>query len=388
MNGKKFMLELNIRKIEEAIEGGWISKRKHPDANLYILNYTPQTQYEGYWHPDTTMICRGLIVDDKWNVITRPFPKFFSIDQLTEGRNKVHYLYGKKFKTLFDGKFEAYDKADGSLGILYPLGDKVYVATRGSFESEMAIKASQILEDMGYADKEKWRDHNIFFSSDSNHCYLFGKYTFLFEIIYPENRIVVDYGQEEKLILLDVIENSSGKRANVLHTQFEQVKKYDHINTIEDLENENENYDGREGYVLVFEDGFRVKWKYDEYKRLHRILTGLTPNVVFDWVRSGENLEKVLAEVPDEFYNWATDLATVYEAAYREVEDAVKAVYEEVKNKDWTRKDIALAYQDYEHRGLLFAMIDRKDYSDSIWKIVKEKEKENERSRNAPSILD
>jgi RNA ligase len=138
-------MNLNIEKIEQAIEDGWVTKRKHPEADLYILNYSPAAQIEFHWDKDTTMICRGLIVDDEWNVVARPFQKFFTIDQLTTLRNKVYHLYGLKFKTMFDGPFRVFDKLDGSLGVLYPVGDKVAVATRGSFESEMAIKGTQML---------------------------------------------------------------------------------------------------------------------------------------------------------------------------------------------------------------------------------------------------
>ena len=35
--------------------------------------------------------------------------------------------------------------------------------------------------------------------------------TYLFEIIYPENRIVVDYGDYKGLVLIDVIDNETGK---------------------------------------------------------------------------------------------------------------------------------------------------------------------------------
>ena len=90
--------------------------------------------------------------------------------------------------------FEVFEKLDGSLGILYWLNNLPYIATRGSFESEQARHATEILHG---------RYQHTFSSMDTNK-------TYLFEIIYPENRIVVDYGEMDDLILLTVIDNQTG----------------------------------------------------------------------------------------------------------------------------------------------------------------------------------
>lgn len=131
------------------ILGGYIVVRKHPTAELYIYNYTAKTQYERVWN-ETTMTCRGLIADADGYIVSRPFQKFFNWDEL---------------ERLPDEPFEVYEKLDGSLGILYWLDDKPYIATRGSFDSEQAIEANKMLAEI---------DPSVF---DRN-C------TYLFEIIY------------------------------------------------------------------------------------------------------------------------------------------------------------------------------------------------------------
>ena len=361
-------LNLNIPKIEQAISDGWLSKRKHPEADLYILNYTSAAQIEFHWDKETTMICRGLIVDGNWNIIARPFEKFFTIDQLTTLRNSVHHLYGMKFKNMFDGPFRAFDKADGSLGILYPIGDKMAIASRGAFESEMAIKATKMLADMGLDSRDMWKQY-----MNGGWSCLTRDFTFMFEIIYPENRIVVDYGNQEKLVLLDVINKENGYRSDgmfrMASTKFEAVKEYTHIKTIEDLEED--AYDGREGYVLVFDSGLRVKWKYDEYKKLHRIVTGLNENVIWDWCLEGKNLEVALDKVPDEFYNWAKKIWDELHARFDAIHTEVGMEYKRL-NKELSRKDIALLIKDYKYKGLIFAILDGKEYKETIWRIVKE----------------
>ena len=48
--------------LQNLIADGYISKRKHPTEDLFILNYTAKTQYKKKWNK-TTRACRGLIVD-------------------------------------------------------------------------------------------------------------------------------------------------------------------------------------------------------------------------------------------------------------------------------------------------------------------------------------
>jgi len=72
--------------------------------------------------------------------------------------------------------FEVYEKLDGSLGILYWVDDEPRVATRGSFTGVQAQRGTAIL---------RARYGHVAFRTDV---------TYLFEILFPENRIVVDYG--------------------------------------------------------------------------------------------------------------------------------------------------------------------------------------------------
>lgn len=191
-------VSLDIEAIKEEIAAGYISEQQHPSSLLRILNYTQRTQYEWRWNKET-MQCRGLIVDENWNVVKRPFPKFFSLEQL-----------GGKFPS---ESFDVYDKLDGSLGILYHINHVPMIATRGSFVSDQAIRATKIYQ-------EKYGGIKV--DNDK---------TYLFEIIYPENRIVVDYGDQEDLILLSVIETATGKEATKLpEIGFPVAKQYHGIN--------------------------------------------------------------------------------------------------------------------------------------------------------------
>lgn len=103
-----------LPQIQANIDYGWISKRKHPQLDYWILNYTQKAQIDWEWNSVTT-ICRGLIVDQDWNIIARPFKKFFTLDQWQTLRNSVWNLYHVKYSEMFNGPFEIQNKIDGCL---------------------------------------------------------------------------------------------------------------------------------------------------------------------------------------------------------------------------------------------------------------------------------
>ena len=235
-------LDIDFDAIEREIEAGFINRQRHPLLPLQILNYSQAAQFEWRWNQET-LICRGLIVDDHNNIVARPFPKFFSYEQLAG--------------VVPDEPFEAFEKLDGSLGILFQVAGKPQIASRGSFTSNQAQRANQILQ-------QKY-----------SHVTFDPSLTYLFEIIYPENRIVVDYGDTEDLILLAVIETKTGREQAVETIGMPTVQRYDGIHDFEELRR---NQDAlREGFVVRFKSGQRVKIKFEEYKRLHKLMTGIGP---------------------------------------------------------------------------------------------------------------
>lgn len=126
---------LGLEELDALIEAGYISLRFHPSEPLGILNYTNKTQFDNFWCRETK-ICRGLIFNTLTHeIIARPFPKFFNYGQ--PGAAQIP----------LNATVEVTDKLDGSLGIIYPLSDGTYsVATRGSFTSDQAIKATEMLK--------------------------------------------------------------------------------------------------------------------------------------------------------------------------------------------------------------------------------------------------
>lgn len=322
------MANINFDKVEKLVETGYIVKRKHPDKELYIYNYTNKTQFDGLWNEET-MVCRGLIVDEFNHIISRPFKKFFNIEQL-------------QYKTP-DCNYDIYKKLDGSLGISYPVNGSYGIATRGSFESPQAIKATKMLRKYDYTFE--------------------GGKTYLFEIIYPDNRVVIDYKEKEELVLIGIINNKTGEDELLKNIGFEIVHKEEN-ETVEKLMKIQR--DNEEGFVLKFDNGERIKIKMEEYKRLHKLLTGVSKKNIWENLKEG-SVSQLLENVPDEFNEWCKKTISEIETEYKKIETVCKNEFRELGD----RKETAIYYKTCSYPGILFSMLDERDYSEAIWKLVK-----------------
>jgi RNA ligase len=342
------------------IAEGYISKRKHPTRELYILNYTSKCQIDRMWN-EATVMCRGLIVDDKWTIVARPFKKFFTLEQLSAFglRSKCYHLYDKmKFSEIWNYEYHTFEKVDGSLGIVYwnPWDLKWEVASRGSFQSEQAVKANELLQKMPV------------YALECGH-------TYMVEIIYPENRIVVNYGDKEELILLGVVKNSTGQDD---WYEFDSIKAhgwptceyYPELRYLCQFEKIEQNKKD-EGFVLAAPNGFRLKFKFDEYLRLHEIMTNVTARNIWEKLRNGESLDEWMQDVPDEFYQWINSKRAELQHRFYQIELHARKKLQELQRKYTSRHQIAQATEGYKYRKIVFLMLDDKDYADVIWRMIK-----------------
>lgn len=326
-------MTLDLEKLDALVADGWLRSQRHPEADLWIYNYTEKTQYENYWTPET-LLCRGLIVDGDGFVVARPFSKFFNY-----GTPQAADLPAEPFTVT--------EKIDGSLGILYYLGGEQHIATRGSFVSEQAIEGTRMLR--GY---------------DCSHAQ---EVTPLFEIVYPENRIVVDYGGRRELVLLAGIDHHTGRDAEV-EWNGPVAERHD-CPTVEELAAlEGPN---REGFVVAFESGFRVKVKFAEYVRLHKIVTGVTARMIWEALRDGASLDALLDGIPDEIHQWIVEQQTALIDAYTEHEMACAHVFDARPQTDDRRTLAEYFMASGANPSVLFRRLDGKPYDDLIWKAIK-----------------
>ena len=332
-------------------------KNDHPTLPISIYNYSRTCQYENKWD-EITKACRGLILDQEGNVIAKGFDKFFNMEE-------------HQPEEIPNEPFEVFEKLDGSLGILFWYQGQWILATKGSFTSDQAIRGREILV-------KKYNFEPIPKG-----------YTTLVEIIYPENRIVCGYGDEESLVVLSMINNSSGKELDYTsllyisdETRMPVVKKYDAVNDYKTLKSLISK--DREGYVIRFRNGFRMKIKGEEYVRLHRILTGFSNVDIWEYLKDGKNIDELLDKVPDEFDKWVR--TTIKDLRYEKMsiqENAGKLYDNFIENLSGhprygelpPKKEIAewVMTQEEFLRPILFRMFDNKDSSDYIWKLIRPK---------------
>lgn len=333
--------------LTEMIAAGYVKVQQHPSQPLSIYNYSETCAYERVWN-DVTRQCRGLIVREDGVVLGRPFPKFFN--------------YGEPEAAELDLAAPAVvtDKLDGSLGILYPslFRDVWAIATRGSFGSDQARHANLV-----------WLDkyHNRFDLPVG--------VTLLFEIVYPGNRIVLDYGDLDDLVLLGGVHIATGRSLGPEQfpewpgpraETFGYASLGDALGAAPRL--------NAEGMVVhLLDTDQRVKIKQEDYVRLHRIITGLNARVVWEHLAAGLPIAELIEPLPDEFHAWALDIADDLAARVKTTAADVEAVYSGTVNglaPGWGRKDYALAVKDHPLKSALFMRLDGRDYMPLLWRQV------------------
>lgn len=338
---------------QKYIDDGLVTEKPHPSEPFLIYNYTQKCQFARAWD-EVTVQCRGLIVHkDTREVLARPFRKFFNYEE--------HIQEGSSLPPVPTNEVpEVYDKRDGSLGILYWGEDgQPWIATRGSFTSHQALWAT---------------DH--FRKTHQGHALAFNRsHTFLFEIIYPENRIVVNYGGREGLDILAIIDTETEENVPfspmyepflALGKPVEKVK----FSSFEELKSLNTK--NSEGFVLFFRNNkMRVKVKFEEYVALHKIMTGLSEIGIWEMLKEGKDIVTIMEDVPDEMHSWLVDVSMRLLEKYQDIERV--ATQWELKAKDMggTRKEQAEIVKNAPQPGIVFSMLDRKDYSQAIWRLVR-----------------
>ena len=322
-----------------AVAAGHVSEKIAESTGLRLYNYTPTAQWGRIWTP-VTLACRGLVLDEHGDPVARAFPKFFNLGE--------HEPDGYR-PPLPDGPLTATEKWDGSLGIVFHHGGRWRCATRGSFDSEQARKGEAMLDPAG----------------------LDPACTYAYEIIYPGNRVVVDYRGAERMVPLSVFVTATGEEVGgPVHVQcfgnLDEFRAY--VAPLQGQEN-------REGWVLRWGCGTRAKFKLPRYVEIHRLLDHLSPRVIWEWLSAGEDTDARLSLLPDEMHE-----------DFRVIRDGIREDYERLCARhaaafgsldldDMTRKEqaalILAAASDHDcNPGVLFTLLDGKDPSAKIWRMA------------------
>lgn len=297
---------LNVDRLGREIADGYVRVGNHPHLPLNILCYESKAMIDQHWTREVRL-SRGLIYNPtNLKVVARPFEKFFNY-----GESHAPKIHGNTFVRL-------YDKIDGSLGIVYPTEHGKYaVASKGSFTSPQAVKGTEIWQ----------RDLEGRFRPPRN-------LTILVEIVYPENRIVLDYGDQEKLILLGAVDIETGvsySPEDIIWWRGEKAEqvgsgKWGFITSNPDLAVFHRP--NREGVVAWSPNlDVRVKLKQPDYIEKHKTVFGLNEMTVWEaW--NGDRYFEFVNGLPEEVQDWARNVFNRMFDEYQRRLDQVADIWE------------------------------------------------------------
>jgi RNA ligase len=336
--------------LESAVSEGFVRSQRHPSLPLTIYGYTEKATFENRWDV-VTSTCRGLILEDGGRVVARPFQKFHNYSQIVPPKYAVT-----------SPPTAVHDKLDGSLGILFEYDDALHVATRGSFTSDQALWATDWL-------RSTFPD----FSQPSD-------VTTMVEIIYPQNRIVVSYQDRAELVLLGAIDIATGADVPFWEINWwdgavaEQYTGLGDADEIYRFATGNEK-EAEEGVVATWyrpdEPSFRLKYKHPTYLSLHRLVTGTTKRSVWEALARGEDPADIEDKVDEDFLMWLRATIAGLRQQFEDIKVDAHAQFLLIAHLKENRKDFALAAMKCEQPGLMFALLDGKDITPMIWKMLK-----------------
>jgi RNA ligase len=354
---------LDATLLKQMLTEKYVKAQSHPAIpGLTIYNYTDQAMWDKAWN-DVTRQTRGLIVDSDGMIAARPWEKFFNYGEFSGDINPGRAAAPGTRVLDLNSPVHTTDKKDGSLGILYPTPQGHAIATRGSFQSEQAVRGSFIW----------WKRYAEMPVPEG--------WTLMFEIVYPENRIVLDYAGLDDLILLGAREIETGRVIGpddfrLIPWQGPRTEVFEDRSLAQALSRHPRP--NAEGVVVRYvtgpDEGLMVKIKQDDYVLMHRLITGMNARVVWERLGSGDMIEDIQRGVPEEFHPWIADVGNELQSHGSEIMTAAFADYESVKaqlDKGWTRKDFALAAVRSEYKPLLFLLLDGRDIRQPIWKSIK-----------------
>lgn len=325
---------VDLRREERA---GNVTGRPHPRLPLIVWNYTPQVQFSYEWN-EVTSKARGLVTDKAGSVIAPCIPKFYNyIDHDEE------WFKNKTIQSITE-------KIDGSMINIFYYGDEWIACSRGSFESDQALMATEMINRTGVTD-----------------VMLDRRRSYIAELVHPENRIVVDYGSEESLYLLTMFQK--GKQGNEwieypwnYTAQFtfsswigRMPNTYDRDTFDRVLDQGKSNF---EGFVVRYTDNSRVKFKLEEYVKLHRVATGVTSKRLAKmWIR--DELGDYLSLLPDELYQKVEEVLDTCRRVLDEKKAALEAEFNELPIGE-DRKEFAMVAKETSDPAFMFLFYDNK----------------------------
>ena len=342
------MAKIDIDLLLKELEAKNVVRQQHPTLPLWIYKYTQSTVYDKKWN-ETNLRCRGLVVDEHGNIVSNVMPKFFNdFESTAPGMSGL--IAPRK-----DGIIKTTEKLDGSLITVSWWNENLVVSSSGSFKSPQAFKARKIIEENNYTfDKGK---------------------TYLFEVIYPENRIVLNYGDMERLVLITKRDTQTGVEESIDdETKFYKVPVV--AKSLEELiaEKARPDFINKEGFVVQYDNGSRLKVKYDKYMEIHKLISGVNEKYIWEIVKDNIDIMDLVNRMPDHIQAFVKPYMVELRNKYQALEIACMAEYDRIVEslpKGFNRKQFAVIAAQSSNASVMFLMLDGKSYEQAIWNKIR-----------------
>lgn len=197
--------------------------------------------------------CRGLIFYPNGDLMSRPFHKFFNVNEREETQiNRIDLSQPHVIMEKMDGSMIRPVIVNGCLRLATKMG-----------VTEVAMAAEKYLasrKDSG--EIMNWMERLVK-----------GGFTPIFEFVAPDNQIVINYNEPD-LVLLAIRDNETGNylgRQNSTPEGLTVVPEYGSVEgNLADYIARARMQEGREGDIIRFADGHMLKIKNDWYVRIHK----------------------------------------------------------------------------------------------------------------------
>ena len=316
----------------QALKDNFGIEIRQNNAGLIVLNYS---QIESPKANEIVRECRGLIIDQNFNVVSRTFDRFFNYGEQPDTQSHIDLHHA-----------EIMDKIDGSLVRVYHWNGGWHVGTRGTAFGESQVGGFDLtFRDMiGRA---------IDLSALNGLPDEMADYTHICEVTGVENRVVTRYSGYT-LWYFTSRNNKTGEYRDFSEQMVAigaKLPKTHRFSAIEEcIKTAAELPELQEGYVL-YQDGIPVcKIKSPAYCAVHLIRgDGLTPNRIANLVMTGET-DEYLTYFPED-----TPVIFPYKNVYNMILQSAEAVFANISTIE-NQKEFALAANNSEFPSLLFRM--------------------------------
>ena len=302
--------------------------------------------------------CRGLIFDADGNLMSRPFHKFFNIGEREETLlHNIDITAPHVIMEKMDGSMIRPILVDGYLRLATKMG-----VTEVSMQAEAWLAKHTHTEEL-----KKWM--RVMMNAGA---------TPIFEWVSPFNQIVLAY-ESSDLVLLALRHNETGEYIDIRSTDapFTLVPEYGSMEgNLSDYIARQRGKEGREGDIIAFADGHRLKVKNDWYVRIHKTIDRVKFDRNIVDLIINENVDDVIPMLPQEQVDRIRDFETRFWCAFKQKETRLMGQrMSAFQTYQDDRKRIALEMvpylRDKSDSGFIFKMLDGHDLRELMLEHVR-----------------